>query len=194
AQPAQNGQQATATEVSNLIVAELVQEESEARFIINEILNGNPKTVVGVTNDVAAQIVIDPTNPSATQLGIVQVNARTLVTDSGNRNRAIQNQILDTAEYEFITFAPSTFVSFPTAGVVGDTFTFQVVGDLTIHDITQEVTFDVTVTIESETRLTGLATATILRGDYDLVIPQVPQVAGVDEEVGLELEFVAVAQ
>lgn len=178
---------------SGLIVGELVQEESEARFIINEILNGNPKTVVGVTSEVAAQISVDPANPADTQLGVVQINARTLTTDSDNRNRAIQNQILDTGEFEFITFTPSSFINFPTSGAVGDTFDFQIVGDLTIREIIQEVTFDVTVTIESGTRISGFATATILRADFDLVIPQVPQVAGVEEEVILELEFVAEA-
>jgi polyisoprenoid-binding protein YceI len=194
AQTTQSELQPEVTEPSSLIVAELIQGESEARFIINEILNGNPKTVVGVTNDVAAQIVVDPDNPSATRLGVVQVNARTLVTDSGNRNRAIQNQILDTAEFEFITFSPTSLINFPSSGAVEETYTFQIVGDLTIRAITRQVTFDVTVTVESETRLSGLATASILRSEFDLVIPQVPQVAGVDETVGLELEFVAVAQ
>ena len=176
------------------IIAELVQEESEARFIINEILSGNPNEVVGITNDVAAQIVVDPANPANTQLGVVQVNARTLATDSERRNRAIQNAILNTGQFEFITFTPISFINFPTAGAVSDTFQFQIVGNLTIRDITKEVTFDVTVTIESVSRLSGLATATIQRADFDLVIPQVPQVASVDEEVRLELEFVAVAQ
>jgi len=182
------------TPAGGLIVAELVQEESEARFIINEILSGNPNEVVGITNDVAAQIVVDPANPANTQLGVVQVNARTLATDNERRNRAIQNAILDTGQFEFITFTPIRFINFPTAGAVGDTFQFHIVGNLTIRDITKEVTFDVTLTIESESRLSGLATATIQRADFDLVIPQVPQVAGVDEEVGLELEFVAGTQ
>jgi polyisoprenoid-binding protein YceI len=192
--------QATAAEAqatdapAGIVVLEIVQAESEARFIINEILNGNPKTVVGVTNQVAAQIIVDINNPGNTQMGMIQVNARTLETDSGNRNRAIQNQILDTGDFEFITFTPTSFINFPTGGAVGDTFTFQVVGDLTIRDITQQVTFDVTVTAESDTRMRGLASATIQRGDFQLTIPSVPQVAGVDEEVIIELEFVAQAQ
>ncbi len=37
----------------------------------------------------------------------------------------------------------------------------------------------------------GLASATISRGDFNLQIPNVPQVAGVDEDFLLELEFVA---
>ncbi len=192
--------QATAAEAeateppAGIVVLEIVQAESEARFIINEILDGNPKTVVGITNQIAAQIIVDINNPTNTQMGVVQVNARTLETDSGSRNRAMQNQILDTGEFEFITFTPTSFSNFPTSGTVGDTFTFQMVGDLTIRHITQEVTFDVSVTAESDTRLRGFATTTIQRADFELTIPSVPRVAGVEEQVVLELDFVAQAQ
>lgn len=179
---------------SDLITAELVQTESQARFIINEVLNGAPNTVVGVTDQVAAQIIIDPTNPANVQMGPVTVNARTLVTDSNNRNRAIQNVVLETGTYEFLTFTPTSFVGLPATGAVGDTFVFQIVGDLTIRDVTHEVTFDVTVSVESATRLSGLATATILRNDYDLNIPDVPFVASVDPDLIIEIEFVAEKQ
>lgn len=176
------------------IIAELVQAESQARFLVDEILNDQPKTVVGTTDQVAAQIVIDPANPANVQMGPVTVNARTLVTDSGNRNRAIQNAILETGTYEFITFTPKEFVGLPATGAVGDTFAFQIVGDLTVKDTTREVTFDVTVTVDSDTRLHGLGTTTIFRNDFGLGVIELPfQVASVDQDVIIELEFVAEA-
>ncbi|MCL5429598.1 MAG: YceI family protein [Chloroflexi bacterium] len=178
---------------AELITAELVQADSQARFIINEVLDGRPNTVVGVTDQVAAQILIDPANPANVQMGPVQLNARTLVTDSGNRNRAIQNIILETGTYEFITFTPKSFVGLPETGAVGDTFVFQIVGDLTIRDETHEVTFDATVTVDSDTRMHGLATASILRSTFNLNVPDVPFVASVDQSLALELEFVAEA-
>jgi len=177
----------------SLVIAELVQAESEARFIVGEVLNGRPNTVIGITNQVAGQIVIDPGNPANVQMGVIQVNARTLETDSSSRNRAIQNLILDTGNFEFITFTPTGFVGLPTKAQIGDTFSFQILGDLTIRDVTRPVTFDVTVTIESDTRMSGLATTSIQRADFSLVIPRVPQVASVEEVVQLELEFVAEA-
>jgi polyisoprenoid-binding protein YceI len=75
---------------------------------------------------------------------------------------------------------------------VGQPLTFTVTGDLTIHDVSRPVTFSVTLTPESDARLTGLASATILRSDFGLTIPSVPSVADVSQEVKLELEFVAV--
>lgn len=176
------------------ITAELVQAESQARFIVEEILSGQSNSVVGVTDQVAGQVVIDPTDPANVQMGPVTVNARTLVTDSNFRNRAIQNEILDTGEFEFITFTPKTFLGLPETGAIGDTFVFQIVGDLTIRDVTKEVTFDVTATVDSDIRLHGLASAVISRQVMGLgLIELPPQVASVKDAVRIEIEFVAEA-
>lgn len=174
---------------------ELVQTGTEARFLIDEILSGSPKTVIGVASQVAGQILIDPANPAATQMGPVTVNARTFATDNGNRNRAIQNAILQTGAFEFITFTPKQLLGLPASVAVGDTFTFQVVGDLQIKDQVSEVTFDVTVRVESETRLSGQASTTVAREQFGLGLIQTPpQVASVSPQVILELDFVAEAQ
>jgi polyisoprenoid-binding protein YceI len=172
---------------------QIIQEESEARFVIDEVLNNAPFTVVGTTNQVAGEIAVDAQNPSATQVGVIQVNARTLATDSQFRDRAIKNQILSTDTYEFVTFTPTQLVGLPETGTVGETYTFQIVGDLTIRDTTREVTFDVTVTPTSDTSLEGTATTTILYADYGITIPQARSVASVDEDVRLEIDFVATA-
>jgi polyisoprenoid-binding protein YceI len=173
------------------IVAQIVSEESEARFIIDEVLNDAPKTVIGTTNQVAGELAVDPSDPTKSQVGIIQINARTLSTDSEFRNRAIKNQILQTNEYEFITFTPKQIVGLPASGAVGQSYTFKIVGDLTIRDVTKEVTFDVTATPSSESRLEGTAQTTIRYADYGISIPQVRQVASVAEQVRLEIDFVA---
>jgi polyisoprenoid-binding protein YceI len=168
--------------------------------VIDEVLNNAPKTVVGMTktvvgmtDQVAGEIAIDPQHPANTQVGIIQVNARTLTTDSNFRNRAIKNEILETDQYEFVTFKPTEIRGLPENGTVGQTYTLQMVGDLTIRDITKPVTFDVTVTPTSQTRVEGTASTTIRYADYNITIPQVRQVASVDENVRLEIDFVAAA-
>lgn len=167
--------------------------QSEARFTLDEELRGQPKTVVGTTNQVSGQIAFDLNNPAGAQLGTIQVNARTLATDSEFRNRAIKNEILQSDTYEFVTFTPTTLTGLPASAAVGDTITFQVTGDLTVRDVTRPATFDVTVTLAAENQLTGSATTTIQRTYYNLVIPNVPGVANVSEEVTLAIDFVASA-
>ncbi len=175
---------------------EIVPEESEARFMIDEVLLGNPKTVVGRTNQVSGEIVLDMQNPQAVEVGSIQVNARELTTDDSFRNRALRRQILDSAqdEYQFITFTPTEIEGLEDAAVELETAqTFSLTGELQIRDIVQMVTFEMMVTAVSETELHGFGEAVVLRSDYDLQIPSVPGVANVSDEVMLEIEFVAKA-
>ncbi|MDH3944879.1 MAG: YceI family protein [Anaerolineae bacterium] len=175
------------------LLFEIVPEESLARFSLGEILRGEYNLVIGVTDQVAGQISIDLSDPSAAQVGAISINARTFATDNSNRDRAIKNQILDTNIYEFITFTPTSIAGLPSEAVVGETMEFEITGDLTIRDITHQVTFSVTVLAVSETRLEGSGSATITRADFNLTIPNVPSVASVDEDVIIEIEFVALA-
>lgn len=170
---------------------EISQADSEARFIIDEVLNGEPNTVIGVTDQVAGQIAVNFSDLSTTQVGAIQVNARTFVTDNNFRNNAIRNRILFTDEFEFITFTPTAVNGLPENIEVGQEVSFEIVGDLTVRDITQEATFTVTATAVSEEQLVGSASATVLRSDYELQIPSVPGVADVSDEFQLELDFIA---
>lgn len=148
-------------------------------------------TVVGVTDQVAGQIALDPSDLAATQLGVIQVNARTLATDNDFRNRAIKNAILNTDSYEFVTFTPTSISGLPATVTVGQPFTFQITGDLTIKDTTRSVTFDATVTPVSETELSGTASTSVLYRDFNLAIPDSPSVDTVADTVRLEIDFVA---
>ena len=64
---------------------------------------------------------------------------------------------------------------------------------LMVTDVTRRVTFDITATAISETRLEGVATTAFLYTDFELFIPDAPLVDTVDDEVRLELNFVAEA-
>jgi polyisoprenoid-binding protein YceI len=172
-----------------------LSEGSEIRFYIEEVLLGNDNTVEGVTSDVTGEIVFDLAKPQTATVGVITINARDLKTDDNRRNGQIQNRILESSkdEFQYITFEPTSITGLPETAAVGDTFNVQIVGNLTIHGITQEETFDVAVTVASETELTGLGSTTILHKDYELSIPSVPIVASVKDEVKLEIAFNAIA-
>lgn len=173
----------------------IVSEESEARYEIDELLRGEPFRVVGRTDQVAGDIILDFADASASQVGVIRINVRTLMTDEERRDRATRSRILQSAEdaYEFVDFTPTALEGLPDAVSVGDTATFTIVGDLKIREITAEARFEATVNVVAEDRLEGTAEATVLRSTYDLIIPNVPFVADVSEEVLLGIEFVATA-
>ena len=62
-----------------------------------------------------------------------------------------------------------------------------------IAGATQALSFDASITLESEERLSGTARSTLRHADLGLTIPDVPFVSSVNEEVRLEIDFVAVA-
>lgn len=170
----------------------LVQKDSEARFLIDEVLRGSDFTVVGATNQVAGDLAFSLDNPQGAEVGTIRVNARTLATDSEFRDRAIKNRILYTDDYEFVTFTPTELTGLPDEVAVGEPFAFQMTGDLTITDVTRPVTFDVSVTPTAAGALEGLASATFPYADFELSIPASQAVQAVADELRLELTFVAV--
>ena len=172
-------------------VFQISSSDSEVRFQLDEDLRGNRVTVVGRTDQVAGEIALDLNNLSATQVGVIQINARTLATDNNMRNRALSNQILDTGSYEYITFTPTAVNGLPATASVGDTVSFTIDGDLTIRDVTSPVTFNVEATVVSATQISGTATSVVTRETYGLTIPNVPGVANVEDEVELTIDFVA---
>jgi len=60
-----------------------------------------------------------------------------------------------------------------------------------IRDVSRPVAFSVEARLDSADQISGRATAVVNRGDYDLNIPSVQNVANVEEEVALSIEFVA---
>lgn len=172
----------------------IIAAESKASFSLEEDLSGVRTTVVGSTTELGGSVAVDFANPGASVIGAIVVNARTLETDNSFRNRALRSQILRSArdEFEFIVFEPRELSNFSADSVtVGETLSFEITGDLTVTDVTRSVTFAATVTLESETQISGSATVTLLHADFGLVIPEVPRVANVTDDVELKLEFVA---
>lgn len=171
----------------------IVPDESEVRFILTEDLRGLPNTVTGITNQVAGDIVVDFTTPANSRVGTIRINARTLLTDSEFRNRAIRAEILESSsdEYEFIEFTPTAINGLPETIAVGQEISFQIIGDLKIRTIVNAVTFDVTATLTAEDRLEGTAKSQVTRAAYNLQIPNVPSVANVSDDVRLEIDFIA---
>ena len=175
-------------------VFRIAPAESEVRFIIHEDLFGQPNDVVGRTSEVAGDVLVNLSNPARSEACAIRINARTLVTDNEFRNRAIRGQILQSSqdEFEFAEFVPTAISGMPETVTVGTPITFQLTGDLRVRHLVNPVTFDVTATLVSDERLEGSASTTVTRGEYELNIPNAPGVANVADEVGLEMDFVAV--
>ena len=169
-------------------------DQSIASFTLNEVLRGEPTTVVGTTSEVAGQFALDAEDLSATAFSPMVVNARTFTTGSSTRDRAIRGPIiLNSAsdEFEFITFEVTSIDGLDGSASVGDTLDFMLTGDLTIRGVTNTEQFNVSATLVDEQTIEGIASTQVLRSDYEIGIPSVSSVADVTDEVMLELDFTA---
>ncbi|HEY1391302.1 MAG TPA: YceI family protein [Ktedonobacterales bacterium] len=166
---------------------------SKATFTIDEVLFGNPNTVVGETDKVAGQILVNAQDPSKSQLGEIKIDVSTLVTDNDLRNRTLQGRILqtDTSANQYATFVAKSITGLPETITVGQQVSFKMTGDLTIHQVTKTVTFDVKVNVVSEKQITGTASTTVKYSDYGISVPDVPSVTGLGDTVKLALDFTA---
>ena len=180
-------------ETTQSVVFKIDQSQSKATFTLDEKLAGNPKTVVGTSPGVSGDITVNPADPSQSKIGTIQIDASQFATDSGFRDRAIKNFILQTSKEgnKFITFEPTTIEGLPTKVDTGAAISFKVTGNLTIRGVSQPVTFETTLTQKSDTELSGTAKTTVKRSAYQLEIPSVPSVADVTDDVALEFTFVA---
>lgn len=186
--PAETATEAPAAEPQIFTIS---ADASQVRFELDEDLRAVRITVVGSTNQIAGQIALNPADLSTAQVGVIQINARTITTDNNFRNRAIQNDILETGSYELITFTPTAVNGLPAVAEVGQELTFTIDGQLTIKETTLPITFNVTASLVSDTQISGTASAVVNRADFGLDIPDVPSVANVEEEVELYIDFVA---
>ena len=177
------------------VLYQLDKAESSVSFEIDEILNGNPFRVVGTTTEVAGEVLIDFDDPTASQLGTIVINVRTLATDSGFRDRAIRGPILGSSrdENEFATFEPVDIEGLPDLVTMGERVSLQVTGTFSLSGVSRPVAFDTAVTVVSAERVEVTGTATVLRSDFGLNIPDVPSVSGVADEILLVIDLVAVA-
>jgi polyisoprenoid-binding protein YceI len=169
---------------------------SKATFTIDEVLFGSPNTVVGQTNQVAGQILVNQQDPSQSQLGEIKVNLSTLVTDNDLRNHTLQGRILETSQSgnQYATFVAKSITGLPSSIAVGQQVSFKITGDLTVHGVTKTATFDAQVKVVSAKQLTGQAQTTVKFSDFNISIPNVPSVSNVGESVKLAIAFTANAK
>ncbi len=168
-------------------------QSSKAEFTLNEVLRGTTTTVVGVTNNVSGEIAVDPMHADEARIGTIRINARTFVTDSEQRNRAIVRMIFKSEDdaNEFIEFTPTKISRVPKTVKNGEFFPFEVTGDLKISGVTKPATFEGKAQFVSDAEIQGAMETTVRYGDYGLAVPNLPFLANVDQEVKLRFDFVA---
>ena len=175
---------------SDVIRLVLVPDKSEARYRVREQLAGVsfPSDAVGATKAFTGTIVGKTDGTILSDQSKFQVDLRTLKSDEGVRDNFIGRSVLETNRYPYATFVPTSAPGLPLKLPDSGQVAFQLVGNLTIRDVTKPVTWDVSGKVTGNTA-TGTATTTFTFEDFDLTQPHVARVLSIVDSIRLELDL-----
>jgi polyisoprenoid-binding protein YceI len=169
---------------------EIVPEQSEARYRVREQLASLslPNDAIGATKQISGSVTIssDGTIDPASQF---VVDMSSLRTDSDRRDNFVRRNVLQTDQYPTAVFVPTRVSGLafplPPSGEVN----FELTGDLTLRDVTREVTWQVSGTMDGE-QAVGMATVRLSFEDFNITKPRVASVLSIEDHIDLEVDVV----
>jgi polyisoprenoid-binding protein YceI len=179
----------------------IVPEQSKASYLVDEEFFGGAfekygiaagdSDVVGSTQQIAGQLQLDLDNLSdALGENRFTVQMNTLVTGEDRRDGWIRENGPRFNDYPEATFVATAIAGAPARYDNGQEVGFQLIGDLTVRDVTQPVTFDVNAKLAGDT-LSGTATTRLKMSDFGIEPPNFANTLTVADEFRIQVEFVA---
>ncbi|SRR5258707_205708 len=179
---------------SSLQTFKIVSAQSTASYSVYEdlIFQNKPNNdAVGSTHSVTGNFQISTgTSPQVTGMTI-KIDLRTLQSDSSMRDRHMQDS-LDTTDYPYATFVSVSTQGLPATYTDGQTVSFKLLGNLTMHGKTNGETFTVQGKVSGNT-ITGTANTTIYMTDFGIQPPDLANIAIVQNKTVISLAFTAQA-
>jgi polyisoprenoid-binding protein YceI len=148
-------------------------------------------TAVGFTRTIEGFLELSRDAPSQILGGQIIVDIRSLKSDDDKRDERIQEQFLQSNQFPIAEFVITGVENFPTSYIEGEEVTFTIIGDLTIREITNEVSWEVTAVLEGNT-ITGTAFTTIMMVDYGFDPPEILGFIEAQDPARIEMEITAV--
>jgi len=159
--------------------------ESQFGYRVEEVLAGVNATAVGRSNQLTGNMTVDGTTVPAVDM-VVQV--ATITSDQSQRDNNFRGRVMNTGEFPTAMFHLTEPIELGTIPGEGEPVTATATGELTLHGVTQPVTFDVTAQA-SGGKIGVLGSIPVLFSDYGIQNPSYGTVKTEDD--GL-IEFVLV--
>jgi polyisoprenoid-binding protein YceI len=167
---------------------------TKATYRVREQLAGIsfPTDAVGSTDSVAGTLLLLPDGSFDSAKSKLTIDLRALKSDQDMRDGYVQSRTLETDKFPSAEFVPHKLegVSFPLpapdrpSGQTG----FQLVGDLTVHGVTKEVTLNGYATYSKDT-VAGHALTSFTFATFGLAKPTLARLLSVDDKIDLDIEF-----
>jgi polyisoprenoid-binding protein YceI len=151
-----------------------------------ELAGVGAATAVGRTSAVEGTMTIE----SGGTVSDVTVDADVsqLQSDEAFRDRAIEDQGLETRQFPDAGFTLDEPLVIPEEALSGDTVTIPATGTLTLHGVDQQVTVDLEARLLGDQILAG-GSIPIAMSDYDITPPSAQRVLSIAEDGTAELQL-----
>lgn len=110
---------------------------------------------------------------------------------AGNRAGAMADRGLQTSEFPEATFTLTQPIDLGDTPADGFTTTTEATGELTLHGVTEEITFSVDARVEGDTiRIASTDPVPVALADYDMEVATPPFIASISDEGSFEFLLV----
>lgn len=199
--PAAQPQQPVAEGARRFVV---VPAESSAAYVVDEEflagalaklgIDAGLQKITGSTNEVTGELQLKLDDPqNALVSGEFTVNLPSLKTDQDRRDSWIRDNALESNRFPVAKFVATSINNAPASYTDGAEVTFQLLGDLTVRDITQPVTFAVTATLTGDT-IKGVATTAMKISNFGFDPPNFANTLTVADDFTIQVELTAKEQ
>jgi polyisoprenoid-binding protein YceI len=171
-------------------VLEVSAGGNAARYRVREQLVGFdfPNDAVGTTDQLSGRIALDAQGNLLPDGSRIVVGTADFESDQERRDGFIRNRLLRAEEFPSVVLQPTAVRGLPHPLPTSGTLPFEIVGDLTVLDVTRPTTWQVTGEFAPD-RVTGTAATRFDFEKFNLEKPRVRSVLSVADTIGLEYDF-----
>ena len=152
------------TEVDDGTQLWVTTEGSEVGYRVSEVLFGIDTEGVGRTEDVTGSVTLIDTTMTEAEF---TVDVASMKSDDGRRDGQFRGRIMETQTFPTASFTLTSPIDLGVTATEGATLDTTISGELTMHGVTNPVSFEIAAKIEGN-RLGVIGTIPITFIDYDL--------------------------
>jgi polyisoprenoid-binding protein YceI len=170
-----------------------VDPSSKATIKVREQLVRLPSPIDALINITGAQgaFTLNPDGNFSSNSKIT-VDMTTVTTDDRQRTDSIRRDPLEVTRFRTAELVPKATVGLTLPLPTSGEFTFKLIGDLTLHGVTKQVTFDVRASrADGKLNATATANPSWKFGDFAMQPPTSFSVLSIVDEIRMEFALVA---
>jgi polyisoprenoid-binding protein YceI len=147
-----------------------------------------PSDAVGTSSAVAGTLGIAADGSIIPGSKLI-IDLRNLQSDQEQRDGYVRNKTLETEKYPMAEFVPTKITGVPLMIPFQGQTGFELTGNMTIHGVTKEVTFQGIATFGRDGTIAGRAKTSFSFATFGLTKPSIGRLMNVDDKIDLEIVF-----